>query len=73
MEFLNSFADQRWFQIAAEITLFMSALASVLPAKWKIKSDGTPRSWYKYIYAVVEFLAYNFFNAKSIDPTEPKE
>lgn len=65
MEFFDKFVDQAWYQMAGEITLFMSASAALLPPRWRVKANGKSRSWYKYLYMVVEFTAVNIFHAKS--------
>lgn len=68
VEILSKFISQHWIQIIAEVVFFASISAAALPARWKIdKGTGEQRTWYKYFYAVVEFLAYNFGNAKSKD------
>ena len=62
---VDQFASQSWFAIAGEIVLMMSALAAAMPARWKEKKDETQRTWYKWLYNSVEFLAVNIFHAKS--------
>lgn len=65
MDTLNSFMNQEWWMIACEIVATMSVTAAALPPRWKMKADGTQRTWYTWLYNTVEFLASNVFHAKS--------
>lgn len=65
--FMDSFTAQPWYLIVSEIVTMMSFMSAGMPARWKNKKDGTQRTWYKWLYMVVEFLASNVFNAKTKD------
>jgi len=67
---LQGFTDQSWFQMVGEITFMASALAAATPDRWKVKKDGGQRTWYKWGYGAIEFMAINVFNAKSKNAVE---
>lgn len=66
---LSGFQNQTWYQIAGEIVVMASAISASMPARWKDKANGGQRTWYKWLYKAVDFLAVNVFHAKT-DPAD---
>lgn len=57
---LSQFSNSQWYEIAAYVVSLAAALTAAVPAPAKNKP-------LKIAYQVVNFLAFNIFNAKNAD------